>query len=337
MIIFILINIAIILFIYFKYYNFTNLKKVTKEEIEDYDSIFIEYIKDKDINNSFDTLIAEIIDLSAKEYIKINYNQDEMNRYDYTILLNIDDKSEKLTEYETLVLNFLFYNKMEITRNELEIKLKNTFKTYTIQYNQIKQELRKKAIKEKIIDTKKEKELIVFRKIYIRIIIIIFIAIGILATINIINTNFIEILIYIFEQIVSIFLLSKASIYTNKGQSLKYGIDRYKIEIQNKEFLEGNNAMENIVKDRNFAKSIALHINTLAKKTFIEDISIAEATFYAKKTAIFVFLALSTIVTLGFIIARLSATLPKEVVVWIYTLYAIFAAVVTDITFIKKN
>ncbi|MBP3256017.1 MAG: DUF2207 domain-containing protein [Clostridia bacterium] len=337
MIIFILINIAIIIYILFKYYNFEKTDEITKEEIESYDSIFIEYIKYKDINNSFDTLIAEIVDLSAKGYVKIEYDQDVKDKYNYTIILNVDEQSGKLTKYETLVLNFLFYNKMEITKSELEQRLKNTYKTFGIQYKQMKQSLREKAIKEKVIDVKKEKELPKIKKVYIIISIIIFIIMGILGTINIININLYEIGIFIFEQILTIILLSQASFYTNKGQNLKYAIDAYKIEIENKEFFENKNTMQEIVKDKEFAKSVALHINTLAKRTFADNLGVVDASYAGKKSAIIAFIFLSVLVTIGLIIAKLSATLPKDVVVWIYILFAIAMAVMADITFNKKK
>lgn len=79
----------------------------------------------------------------------------------------------------------------------------------------------------------------------------------------------IYIIIYIFEKIISNILVMKADYYTNKGKNFKKQIVNYKQEIINKEFLANNKSMQEIVNEKEFANSLVLHINTIAKNTFI--------------------------------------------------------------------
>ena len=77
------------------------------------------------------------------------------------------------------------------------------------------------------------------------------------------------IIIYILEIIITYILILKADFYTNKGKNLKSQIINYKKEILNKEFLIDNKSMAEIVNEKEFANSLALHINTVAKDTFV--------------------------------------------------------------------
>lgn len=336
MIILILINLVIIVYIYLKYYkNLETIQDVT-EEIKDMDSIIIGYINDSGFNNNFDLILAQIIELNIKGYITIEYNKDNINKYDYTIIQNIDIGSDKLSKSELLVLNFLFLYKTQITKSELENKLNNTFSSYNTQFNEIGQILNKQLIDENLIDKVKQSKLVKQTKKYIKVSIIVLLIITILSILRIIENSLLYMLLYILEILVSSIMISKASIYTNKGQILKYNIDRYRINLENQEFLTNKNTMQEIVLNKEFANSIALHINTQAKKAFVDDKIIKEATKVSKKT-INIILIISVLITLiALILTTITAIIPKDAIFWIYLIIALIVAGVADVT-LNKN
>lgn len=337
MIILILINIIFIVCIYLKYYKFPKDINSTIDKIEDEESIIIGYIDDLKFNNNFDLILAEIIELNIKGYIKINYNRDSIEKYDYTISQNVDIASDKLTKYEIMTLNFLFFNKMEITKNELEEKLNNIYNLYNIQFNEIEKILNKKMIEERIIDNNKQGKLAKKSKWCIRISILLGLLISILNAIGALGLSRIYIVIYIFEKVVLCALMLKASPYTDKGKILKYNVEKYKLQLQNKEFLTGKNAMDNIVLDKEFADSIALHINTQAKEAFINNKIVKDTNEIIKRTIIGAILIIILLVLAILIMSRVMMLLPKDVIIWVYIIIAISAACVADITLSYKN
>ena len=337
MIILILINIAIIIYIYLKYYRFPKNINNTTEKVEDIDSIIIGYINDRGFNNNFDLILAEIIELNIKGYIIIEYGKENINKYDYIIKQNITIESDKLNKYEILLLNFLFLKKTEITKAELEEKLKNTFYSYNIQFNEIKEVLNNRLIEQNIIDEVKQKNLTKKTKKYIIISIVLIILLGIVNVIKFSEISLMYMLMYILEKVVSTVLLLKASIYTTKGQILKYNIDKYKIELENKEFLTNKNTMEEIVLNKEFANSIALHIKTQAKKTFVDDKMIKDATKISKQIMFNIFSASVIILLIGLILAKIVLMVSPGAVVWIYIIMVIATACVADVTLYKKK
>lgn len=337
MVILILINIAIIIYIYLKYYRFPKNINNTTEKVEDIDSIIIGYINDRGFNNNFDLILAEIIELNIKGYIIIEYGKENINKYDYIIKQNITIESDKLNKYEILLLNFLFLKKTEITKDELEEKLKNTFYSYNIQFNEIKEVLNNRLIEQNIIDEVKQKNLTKKTKKYIIISIVLIILLGIVNVIKFSEISLMYMLMYILEKVVSTVLLLKASIYTTKGQILKYNIDKYKIELENKEFLTNKNTMEEIVLNKEFANSIALHIKTQAKKTFVDDKMIKDATKISKQIMFNIFSASVIILLIGLILAKIVLMVSPGAVVWIYIIMVIATACVADVTLYKKK
>ena len=337
MVILILVNIAIIIYIYLKYYRFPKNINNTTEKVEDIDSIIIGYINDRGFNNSFDLILAEIIELNIKGYIIIEYGKENINKYDYIIKQNITFESDKLNKYEILLLNFLFLKKTEITKAELEEKLKNTFYSYNIQFNEIKEVLKNRLIRQNIIDEITQRDLTKKTKKYIIISIVLIILLGIVNVIKFSEISLMYMLMYILEKVVSIVLLLKASIYTTKGQILKYNIDKYKIELENKEFLTNKSTMEEIVLNKEFANSIALHIKNQAKKAFIDDKMIKDATKISKQIMFNIFSASVIILLIGLILAKIVLIISPGAVVWIYIIMAIVTACVADITLYKKK
>lgn len=337
MIILILINIIFIVCVYLKYYKFPKDINNTIDKIEDEESIIIGYIDDLKFNNNFDLILAEIIELNIKGYIKIKYNNYSIEKYDYTISQNVDMASNTLTKYELMTLNFLFSNKMEITKQELEEKLNNIYHLYNIQFNEIEKVLNKKMVEERIIDNNKQRKLTKKSKWCIRISILLGLLISILNAIGALGLSRIYIVIYIFEKIVLCALMLKASPYTDKGKILKYNIEKYKLQLQNKEFLTGRNTMDNIVLDKEFANSIALHINTQAKEAFINNKITKDTNTILKKAIISALIIIIILFLAILIMSRVMMLLPKDIIIWVYIIMAISAACVADITLSYKK
>lgn len=335
MLILIFINIFIIVWIYSKYYNYSQNENIKKNEIENMEPIITGCINDKGLNNNFDLILAEIINLNIKGYIKIEYDRNDINAYDYTIKQNIDMNSNDIKKYEIILLNFLFSKKMEITKKELEEKLINTFNSYNVQYNDLQEVLQKELIKENIIDENKKKELQKTSKIYKKESIILIILLLIIKIFIFKNISSLSILIYIAEKIISNILIIKASNYTEKGEKLKKYINEYKNELSTKEFLIDKKTMNEIIFEKEFANSLALHINTQAKRVFIDDQISKNATKNAKKITLKFIILLIIFIFIGIILQYATKSMTKDGIVWLYIMLTIIVAFSADITKIR--
>ena len=337
MIILVLINIVILIYIYLKYYKIQPNINSINENLEDRESIIIGYINDRDSSNNFDLILAEIISLNIKGYITIQYEKDSIDKYHYKIKQNIDARAEEINKYEMLVLNFLFSNNTEITKEELENKLKNTFNSYNTRYNELKEILNKELVLQDIIDINKQKALEKTTKIYIKVSIILTLIISLLGAFEVLNISKFYMVLYVIEKIVSCILLLKANAYTPYGRALKNKIEAYKIDIKSKEFLLDKNTMEEIVKNSEFANSIALHIDTVAKKAFIDDKMIKEASKMAKKTISMSLKVSALLLLLTFIISKVTVSIPKEGIFWLYLIISVIIACIADITYMLRK
>lgn len=336
MLILVLINLIIIVFIYLKYHRIPKNIEYKREYVENEDSLTIGYINDKGIKNNFDLILAEIIELNIKGYITIEYNKQDGDKYFYTVKQNIDLAESEISRYEMLIINFLFSNSSEITKNELEDKFLNTFNSYNMQYIELENELNERIIKENIIDIENQKALQKYRNKYIKVSIIITIVALILSISNVNGFSLIYILMYIVEKIVSISLLLKADSYTDKGKVMKYNIDKYKIGIEDKEFLENKNSMKDIVKQKEFAISIALHINSVAKEAFISDQMKIQNNKKVKKVSYTIFLISTLILIVLLLFAKIIASIPRDAIIWVFIILAIIIAASVDIVFSKS-
>lgn len=332
MLILILINIIIIIWIYLKYYNSQTNKNITNQEITKMDSIIIGSINDKKTNNNFDLILSAIIDMNIKGYLKIEYDENDINSQNYIIKPNFSVNLNTIKEHEIIMLNFLFPKNIEITKSELEEKLLNTFNSYNVQYNDLQKVIKNELLKDNIIDKQKDEELQQVFKIY-KIESFIFIIILLIIKIFIFNKiSSLSILFYILEKIIEYVLIAKASNYTFKGENLKNSINLYKEKIQNKEFLIDKKTMKEIVLEKEFADSIALHINTQAKRIFIDDKITQNATKSVKKVFVKIIIILSIYFLVGFALQNLTKTLTKDGIIWLYILMTILVALSADIT-----
>ena len=332
MLILILINIIIIIWIYLKYYNSQTNKNITNQEITKMDSIIIGSINDKKTNNNFDLILSAIIDMNIKGYLKIEYDENDINSQNYIIKPNFSVNLNTIKEHEIIMLNFLFPKNIEITKSELEEKLLNTFNSYNVQYNDLQKVIKNELLKDNIIDKQKDEELQQVFKIY-KIESFIFIIILLIIKIFIFNKiSSLSILFYILEKIIEYGLIAKASNYTFKGENLKNSINLYKEKIQNKEFLIDKKTMKEIILEKEFADSIALHINTQAKRIFIDDKITKNATKSVKKVFVKIIIILSIYFLVGFALQNLTKTLTKDGIIWLYILLTILVALSADIT-----
>ena len=332
MLILILINIIIIIWIYFKYYHFEQNYKFYKEKIEELNPAILGYINDDKIYNHYDLILAEILELNKKEYIKIEYVKDDISKHNYIIKQNLEKDIGTLKKHEMIVMNFLFKEKTEISRLELEEKAKTTWDLYNIEYNQFEEQLKQELDKQGFIDLEKIKETKELSKKYKRNSIIFIIIIFIINLF--IKTNSIYIPIYIFEKLVSIIMLSHITCYTDKGIALKNGLIEYKQELEKEEFLVDKKVMDEVIYERRFINSVALHIKTQAKKAFINDQILENSKKIIKKVCIGVTIAV--VILFIFVAAILiifkNMTMSPEGYFWFFTIWAIIIAAVTDVT-----
>lgn len=332
MLILIFINIVIIVWIYLKYYNLPKKENTTKEKIEEIDPIIIGCINDRGFNNNFDLLLSEIVNLNIKGYIKIEYDREDINAYNYTIKQNFDMEVDDIKKYELIILNFIFSDKMEISKSELEEKLINTFNSYNVQYNDLQEVLQEELIKQYIIDEYKNRELKKVYKIYKRVSMLSIIILLTLKTFLFTKISLLSVLIYTLEKVISNLLLLKANNYTDKGEMLRNDIIAYKTEIEKQEFLVDEKTMNQIIIDKRFANSIALHINTQAKKIFIDDKMLQNATKNSKRVTFKIIIVLSVIALIGIILQKVTKSITKDGIIWLYIMLAIIIAFSADVT-----
>lgn len=332
MLILIFINIVIIVWIYLKYYNLPKKENTTKEKIEEIDPIIIGCINDRGFNNNFDLLLSEIVNLNIKGYIKIEYDREDINAYNYTIKQNFDMEVDDIKKYELIILNFIFSDKMEISKSELEEKLINTFNSYNVQYNDLQEVLQEELIKQYIIDEYKNRELKKVYKIYKRVSMLSIIILLTLKTFLFTKISLLSVLIYTLEKVISNLLLLKANNYTDKGEMLRNDIIAYKTEIEKQEFLVDEKTMNQIIIDKRFANSIALHINTQAKKIFIDDKMLQNATKNSKRVIVKIIIVLSVIALIGIILQKVTKSITKDGIIWLYIMLVIIIAFSADVT-----
>ena len=282
-------------------------------------------------------ILSEIVNLNIKGYISIEYNKQGLNKYDYTIKQIIDLNSEELSKKEMIIIAFLFPDKMEITKKELERKLNNLFKLYHIQYNELQEVINEEAIGNKIISKYQKERLRKIKRIYFLESVLFVSLVLVLKAATVIDTQWLFVVMLGFEKLVSCKLLSMASEFTNKGQILKYNIEKYKYKLEKEVFLIDLKSMEKHLKDKNFANSIALHIDSDAKYVFVDDLIYDNAVKKSKKVglAIFIISVCLLIGILAFSFAVISFS--NTAIVWIFIILSIVIAVLADVVYLLSN
>ena len=344
MLVLILFNIGIILWIYFNFYKENKELETYDENIRNIEPLEMGYINDRRLSNNFDLILAEIINLNIKGYLDIEYNEDKTYNDDYIIKQRFDTPTNNINNYELLILKFLFSKKTEISKNELE-KMIERFDSYDIQFNELEDGIENKLITENVISKSKKEKIQNIKKVYKRIS---FLLIIILLILNITNSRAISsnyimtyalqtisssyIIIYILEIIITYILILKADFYTNKGKNLKSQIINYKKEILNKEFLTDNKSMAEIVNEKEFANSLALHINTVAKDTFVYN-KITDNMARKSKKVLLKVISVFVVILIAFLLLRKAIlTVDSTGKFFIFVILIIIIAAWADIT-----
>ena len=344
MLVLILFNIGIILWIYFNFYKENKELETYYENIKNIEPLEMGYINDRRLSNNFDSILAEIINLNIKGYLDIEYNGDKTYNDDYIIKQRFDTPTNNINNYELLILKFLFSKKTEISKNELE-KMIECFDSYDIQFNELEDGIENKLITENVISKSKKEKIQNIKKVYKRIS---FLLIIILLILNITNSRAISsnyiityalqtmslgyIIIYILEIIITYILILKADFYTNKGKNLKSQIINYKKEILNKEFLTDNKLMAEIVNEKEFANSLALHINTVAKDTFVYN-KITDNMARKSKKVLLKVISVFVVILIAFLLLRKAIlTVDSTGKFFIFVILIIIIAAWADIT-----
>ena len=331
MLILILFNIIIIILIYLKYYRIEPNLKFSKEEIEKINPAILGYVNDSTVYNNYDLILAEILELNSKGYITIEYVKEDISEYNYIIKQNVEKDIGSLKKYELTIIDFLFKEKIEISRVELEEKAKTTFDLYDIQYNQFEEQLKSELIEQNFIDIVKLKKSKKISKTYMKISIILIIVLFIFSLFTKIKSIYIP--IYIFEKLISSIMLAHINYYTDKGIALKNAIIEYKKDLEKEEFLVDKKVMNEIIYEKRFINSVALHLKTNAKKAFINDQILESSTQIIKRVAVGSIIAL----TILFIISAIIVTISKSISIsvegyfWFFTIMAIIIAAVIDV------
>ncbi len=332
MVIILLLNLIIIIYIYLKYYHFDKNIKFTKEKIEELSPAIIGYVNNKGIENNYDLILSEILDLNVKGYLTIEYVKEDISEYNYIIKQNLDKDIGKLEKYEIIVMNFLFEKSTQITRKELEEKSEITFKTYNTQYNELGEVIKEKLIEQNFIEEERNEKIKKFTKWYIRISLILIIIFFIIKVLIYPEKSIIYIQIYILEKIISTIMLLFINPYTDKGIALKNGINEYRKQLENEEYLVDNKKMKEIIYEKKFINSVALHIETQAKKELINEQMIKNAKTIAQKIVIKIIIIAFIFVSICAILLKISQKMSIVAFFWIYIIMAIIVAGVVDAT-----
>lgn len=264
MIIVIIINLIFIVLLYQKYIYTPRTLNQEYKEMEEIDGALIGYIENK-WGNSVDWIFAEILELNRKGYILIDYQLKEGKQLDYTIKKLGGKSISKLKNYELTTYRILFENSDQITKSELEEKLKSTFEkeeNINIKSFSIRNEIEDELVKEEIIDANGDKILKLMKRIYM----IICIAILIIFK----ELNGIQVAIFLIEAFVTLYVCTKGRAFTNKGRKLKSKIEEYEEYLLSNKLLSQNKIVDFILQEKDYINSIALHIQSNARDGFID-------------------------------------------------------------------
>lgn len=265
MIFVIIINILLIIWLYKKYIYIPPIRDLSNEEIDELDPALIGYIDDKN-GNSIDWILSEILDLNRKGYIEIEYVRKDIDEYEYIMKKKDDIEISQLKKYELTAYRFLFSENDEISMTELEEKILRSMQAeidVNVKSFNIRNEIEGELIKQNIIDYSAKEILSVLKKVYMMLILISICLIK--------NIQLLQGIILLVESIMVFFMMSKAIPFTRKGKSLYSKIQFYKRELEYNEILKEKKIIHNILFEKTYADSIALHIMSEARKEFIQD------------------------------------------------------------------
>ena len=228
------------------------------------DAALIGYIENK-WGNSVDWIFSEVLELNRKGYILIEYQIKEGEQFDYTIKKLGGKSISKLKNYELTTYRILFENSDQITKKELEEKLKATFEreeNINIKSFSIRNEIIEELIKKGIIDANSQKFLTILKRIYMVACIMILIIFK--------ELNALQMAIFLVETFITLYICTKGRTFTAQGKNLKAKIEDYQEYLANNKLLSQNEILDFMLQEKDYINSIALHIDSNARNGFID-------------------------------------------------------------------
>ena len=265
MIFIIIINILLIIWIYKKYIYIPKIFDESSVQINELDPALIGYIDDRN-GNSIDWILSEILSLNKKGFIEIEYVREDIDKYEYIMKKKDNIELSQLKKYELTAYRFLFSESDEISMTELEEKILRSMQAeidVNVKSVSIRNEIEEELIKQNIIDYRAKEILSILKKVYFMLILI---SICLIENIQLVQGG-----ILFVESIIVFLLMLNATPFTKKGKSLYSRIQHYKKELEYNEILKEKKIMHNILFEKIYLDSIALHIMSEARKEFIHD------------------------------------------------------------------
>ena len=264
MIIIIVINLILILWLFREYIYIPKNLNQDYKEFREMDAALIGYIENK-WGNSVDWIFSEVLELNRKGYILIEYQIKEGEQFDYAIKKLGGKSISKLKNYELTTYRILFENSDQITKKELEEKLKATFEreeNINIKSFSIRNEIIEELIKKGIIDANSQKFLTILKRIYMVACIMILIIFK--------ELNAIQMAIFLVETFITLYICTKGRTFTAQGKNLKAKIEDYQEYLANNKLLSQNEILDFMLQEKDYINSIALHIDSNARNGFID-------------------------------------------------------------------
>lgn len=264
MIIIIVINLILILWLFREYIYIPKNLNQDYKEFREMDAALIGYIENK-WGNSVDWIFSEVLELNRKGYILIEYQIKEGEQFDYTIKKLGGKSISKLKNYELTTYRILFENSDQITKKELEEKLKATFEreeNINIKSFSIRNEIIEELIKKGIIDANSQKFLTILKRIYMVACIMILIIFK--------ELNALQMAIFLVETFITLYICTKGRTFTAQGKNLKAKIEDYQEYLANNKLLSQNEILDFMLQEKDYINSIALHIDSNARNGFID-------------------------------------------------------------------
>lgn len=266
MIYIILINILLIIWLYYKFQYITKNNSIGSINVEELSPSVIGYIDDPN-GNVMDWILAEILELNKNEYIEIIYQRQDIDKYGYIIQKKEKVDLSKLKKHQLTSYRLLFSDCVDIiTMDRLEENIRRSFAEYheaRVKGINIKNEVEELLEEEGIIDYKKRKKLQNIRNIYLVISIILLIVIK--------NISIIQLLIFLLESMCVFYICQNARCFTEKGKNIYWKIKEYKQNLKNNKLLKEKKLVHNMLLGKYYINSIALHIASDARNEFIND------------------------------------------------------------------
>lgn len=262
----ILVNIVLIIWLYYKYQYISKRSNINDIKIEELSPGVIGYIADKN-GNPMDLILAEILELNKNGYIDITYERQDIDKYEYIIKKKNNLDLSNLNKYQLTAYRLAFSDCIkQITIDRLEENVKRSMAEWheiRVKGINVKKEIEDFLQKQDIIDNKKQKKLSIIKNIYF--------IMNIVFLIMYKNIPMNKLIILLIESMCIFYICENARCFTKKGKCLYYLIKDYKEKLKHNELLKTKKIIHNILLGDYYINSIALNITSDARKEFIHN------------------------------------------------------------------